>query len=202
MKLYGSPTSPYVRKTRVLLAEKGIGCEFVVVDAHAADSPVPAHNPLGLVPTVVRDDGSALFDSPVITEYLDRLKPPALIPAAGEPRWQVLRWAALADGILDQAVGRTMELRRPPAEQSAGANQRREQKIARALEFAERWVPAGTYLAEDRLTLADIAFVVALEYIDLRYPHDWRSRHPRLAAWHAAVATRQAFIETRPPATA
>ena len=123
-------------------------------------------------------------------------------PAAGERRWQVLRWAALADGILDQAVGRTMELRRPAAERSAEANQRRERKIARALAFAEGAVPAGSYLADGRLTLADIAFAVVLEYIDLRYPHDWRSRHGRLAAWHAGIAARPAFVATRPPASA
>lgn len=199
MKIYGSLTSPYVRKTRALIAEKQLACEFIVVDPHAPDSTVPRYNPLGLVPVIERDDGSTLFDSPVITEYLDSLKPPALIPPAGEARWQALRWAALADGILEQTVGRTMELRRPLAQQSADANARREQKIARALEFAEQHLPPGSFLVENRLTIADIALTVALEYIDLRYAHDWRRGFPRLAAWHAHLATRPAFVATRPP---
>lgn len=199
MKLYGSLTSPYVRKIRILIAEKGLDVEFVVADPNAADSPIPAHNPLGLVPTLVRDDGSALFDSPVIAEYLDSLGPPALIPPAGEPRWQVLRYAALADGILDQAVARTMELRRPESERSAAANKRREQKIGRALDFAERHISAGAYLVEGRLTLADIALAVALGYVDFRYPHDWRAPRPRLAAWHGGMAARPSYATTRPP---
>jgi len=200
MKLYGSLTSPYVRKVRVLLAEKRLDCEFVVADPMASDSPISAHNPLGLVPTLVRDDGFVLFDSPVILEYLDSLSAPALIPPGGEPRWRVLRWAALADGILDQAVARTMELRRPAALRSAQANARREEKIARALDFAERELPAGEHPAEERFTLADIALLAAIEYVDFRYPHDWRATRPRLAAWHERVRERPAFAATRPPA--
>jgi glutathione S-transferase len=199
MKLYGSLTSPYVRKARVLLAEKGLDIEFVVADPYAADTPVAMYNPLGLVPVLVRDDGSPLFDSPVVLEYLDALKAPPLVPASGKPRWQVLRWAALADGILDQCVGRTMELRRPTSQQSAEANRRRELKIARALAFAENGVSGGAYLETTRLTMADIALAAALEYIDFRYPHDWRSRTPRLAAWHKGIGARPAFVATRPP---
>src|SRR5690606_35509551 len=96
MKLYGSLTSPYVRKIRALIAEKGIDCPFEVIDPHAPDSPVPQYNPLGLVPALARDYVPVLFDSPVIAEYLDSLRAPALIPPAGEARWQVLRIAALA----------------------------------------------------------------------------------------------------------
>lgn len=202
MKFYGSLTSPYVRKTRILVAEKALDCEFIAADPYAADSIVATHNPLGLVPVLVRDDGSALFDSPVILEYLDSLKTPGLIPPIGESRWQVLRWAALADGILDQAAGRTMELRRPPAWQSPEANARREQKIGHALEFAARELRPGNYLCENRLTLADIALAVALGYIDFRYPHDWRSRHPRLAAWYREISARPAFLATEPAAPA
>ncbi|OGI63308.1 MAG: hypothetical protein A2W18_05990 [Candidatus Muproteobacteria bacterium RBG_16_60_9] len=199
MKLYGSLTSPYVRKVRILIAEKSVACDFVVADPTAADSPVPKHNPLGLVPVLVRDDGSALFDSPVVLEYLDSLQAPALIPASGEPRWQVLRLAALADGMLDQCVARTMELRRAAAQRSAEVNKRRELKIARAIEFAEEQVSGGAYLAGGRLTLADIALATALEYIDFRYPHDWRSPNPQLAAWHEGIGARPAFVATQPP---
>jgi glutathione S-transferase len=199
MKLFGSLTSPYVRKVRILIAEKSLACDFVVADPAAADSPVPVHNPLGLVPVLVRDDGSALFDSPVILEYLDTLQAPALVPASGEPRWQVLRLAALADGMLDQCVARTMELRRPGPQQSPEINKRREMKIARALAFAEEQMVGGGYAAGARLTLADIALATALEYIDFRYPHDWRSSNPRLAGWHEGIGARPAFVATRPP---
>jgi len=199
MKLLGSPTSPYVRKVRVLIAEKGLDCEFVTADPYAANSPV-ARNPLGLVPVLIRDDDSALFDSPVIAEYLDSLKSPLLIPDKGELRWEVLRLAALGDGILDQCVARTMELRRPASEQSAEANKRREVKIGRAIEFAEQQVPGGAYLAGGRLTLADIALGAALGYVDFRYPHDWRSANPQLAAWFEGFAARPSFVESRPPA--
>jgi glutathione S-transferase len=92
-----------------------------------------------------------------------------------------------------------MELRRPESRQSPDVNKRREIKIARAIEFAEEHTSSGAYLATGRLTLADIALAVALEYIDFRYPHDWRSPNPRLAAWHEGIGARPAFVATRPP---
>jgi glutathione S-transferase len=199
MKLYGSLTSPYVRKVRVLLREKNLPCEFVVADAWAADSPIPPLNPLGKVPVLVLDNGEALFDSPVIIEYLDSLKTPALLPASGDARWQALRWLALADGIQDAAATRFLETRRPAPQQSTENIQRQEGKIARALEYAERHLGNGPWLMSDRFTLADLAMTVALEYTDFRYPHDWRSRHPRLGAWHAGIGARPSFVETRPP---
>jgi len=199
MKLYGSLTSPYVRKCRILVKEKGLACEFVVADAWAADSPVPALNPLGKVPVLEHHDGSSLFDSPVILEYLDSLKPPALLAPGGEERWQMLRIQALADGILDATVTRLLETRRPAAQQSAENIQRQEQKIARALAYADRLPRGEAYLLENRFTVADLCLGVALEYIDFRYPHDWRGRHPRLALWLAGIATRPAFAETVPP---
>src|SRR6266566_7283371 len=136
MKLYGSLTSPYVRKVRVLIKEKQLSVEFVAVET-ASDSRIAALNPLGKVPVFERDDGLALFDSPVIAEYLDSLKTPALIPASGEARWQVLRWVALGDGVLDAAVSRVMESRRPEPQRSADAMKHQEGKIARAIAFAE-----------------------------------------------------------------
>jgi glutathione S-transferase len=199
MKLFGSHTSPYVRKLRVLIQEKPLPCEFVLAEPRDAAGPIQARNPLALAPVLERDDGSALFDSPVIAEYLDSLAPPPFIPVSGEARWQVLRWAALADGILDQAVARTMELRRPPAQQSAEVQQSRDTKIARAMDYAERAI-AGAWLVGERYSFADIALAAALEYVDFRYPHDWRGARPALAHWLAAISARPAFIDTRPPA--
>jgi glutathione S-transferase len=199
MKLYGSLTSPYVRKLRVLIEEKRLACEFVVAEPRDPDGPIQARHPLALAPVFERDDGSVLFDSPVIAEYLDSLAAPALIPS-GESRWSALRWAALADGILDIAVARTMELRRPPAQQSAEVQLNREQKIARAFSYAEKNLAGAIFLVDNRLTLADIALAVALDYIDFRYSHDWRSTHPKLTRWHAQMSARPSFVQTHPPA--
>ncbi len=198
MKLYGSLTSPYVRKCRVLLKEKTLACEFVQADAGGPGSPVPALNPLGKVPVLERDDGSALFDSPVILEYLDSLKPPALLAPSGEERWLMLRWQALADGILDATVTRLLEKRRPAEQQSAEGIKRQEEKIARALAFAEQHA-GGAYLMQDRFTAVDVCLGVALEYVDFRYAHDWRAQHPKLARWLAGISVRASFTETVPP---
>lgn len=200
MKLYGSLTSPYARKVRILIAEKALPCEFVAIDPGASAGPLGRLNPLGKVPVLERDDGSTLFDSPVILEYLDSLAAPALIPAAGEAHWTVRRWEALADGIMDAVVARLIETRRPPTQQSEDVIRKQEVKVANALDFAEAQLDDAPYLAGRSFTVADIAFGAAVEYIDLRYPHDWRQTHARLARWHAGVAERASFRATRPPA--
>ena len=199
MKLYGSLTSPYVRKARILVREKGLPCEFVVADAWAADNPIPALNPLGKVPVLALDDNDVLFDSPVIVEYLDSLKTPALLPAPGAERWQTLRWQALADGLLDAVVTRLLETRRPPAQQSAENIRRQEEKIVRSLEYIARHSGAGPWLVSERFTLADLVVGVALEYTDFRYPHAWREHHPRLGQWLAGISARPSFVDTLPP---
>ncbi len=199
MKLYGSLTSPYVRKARALIREKNLACEFVVADAWAADSPIPALNPLGKVPVLALDNGEALFDSPVIVEYLDALQAPALLPVSGTARWETLRWQALADGMLDATVTRLLESRRPAEQQSTENIRRQEEKVAGSLEYAERRLGRGQWFMADRFSLADLVMAVALEYIDFRYPHDWRGRHARLARWLAGVSARPSLVETRPP---
>lgn len=199
MRLYGSLTSPYVRKVRVVLLAKDIPCELVVCDPHDQHGIVPRYNPLGKVPVLELDDGTTLFDSPVIVEYLDSLKGPALIPASGELRWRVLRWQALADGILDAVVSRLLESRRPAERHSPEAMALQERKVAQALAFAEKTHKGKTSLVNERLTLADLAFAVALGYTDFRYAHDWRKSHPQLAAWFAEISKRAWFVETRPP---
>lgn len=199
MQLHGSLTSPYTRKVRAVLAEKSIPCEFVIADVMAADSPVPALNPLGKVPVLTRDDGSTLFDSPVIAEYIDGMAMPSLIPPAGDLRWAVRRWEALADGIMDAVVARLLESRRPAAQRSPEYIAAQETKVARSLAFAGAALGDGNFLVADQFSLADIALAVALEYIDFRYAHDWRRGLPRLSEWLALTATRPSLVSTQPP---
>jgi glutathione S-transferase len=199
MKLYGSLTSPYVRKVRTVLLVKDVLCELVVCDPHDQRGIVPRYNPLGKVPVLELDDGTTLFDSPVIVEYLDSLKGPTLIPASGEPRWRVLRWQALADGILDAVVLRLLESRRPGERQSPEVRALQERKVAQALAFAEKADKGKGFLVNEGLTLADLSFAVALGYTDFRYAHDWRTSHPQLATWFAGISERPWFTETQPP---
>jgi len=200
MKLYGSLTSPFVRKVRMVLREKGIAHEFIVEGANDAAGNVARLNPLHAVPVLERDDGEVLFDSPLICEYLDSLTPaPRLYPAGGEPRWQALRWHALGHGMMEATVTRLIESRKSEACRDAAVLALHESRIAAALGHAATRVPAVGFLVGGQLTIADIAMMVALEYVDLRYPHDWRGHHPQLAGWLASHATRASVAETRPP---
>ncbi len=199
MKLYGSLTSPYVRKLRALIQEKRLDCEFVVQGPGDPGSLVPALNPLGKVPVLVRPDGESVFDSVVIAEYLDSQGSEPLLPPAGESRLRVQRYHALAQGIMDAVVARMLELRRAPACQDAGVVAKQESKVAAAIGFAARQPRGATYLIDDRFTLADLALGIALEYVDFRYPHDWRGVNANLARWMAGISTRSSFVDTRPP---
>lgn len=200
MKLYGSLTSPYVRKVRAFIHEKGIAHDFIVEAASDPAGNVPRLNPLGKVPVLLRDDGEAMFDSPMIIDYLDGLGGAPLIPPGGDDRWRAQRWHALGQGICDAVVARLMETRRKAEHQDAGVIAKQEGKVAAALHFAEMHLGAGTPLAGARFGIADIALAVGLEYIDLRYPHDWRGAHPALARWLAAATGRPCLQETRAPA--
>ena len=136
LKLYGTSGSPYVRKVRIVLAEKAIPFEMVVQRASAPDSQVPQFNPLGKVPVLVLDDGSALYDSPVIVEYLDGLVPARrLIPPAFDQRIQVKRWEALGDGIADATVLISHDRRKPaPAQEPPEWYTRQWLKIKRGIQ--------------------------------------------------------------------
>jgi glutathione S-transferase len=200
VKLFGSKTSPYVRKVRVYLAETALPCEFIEVDAWQPSQQLAAA-PLGKVPVLERDDGSVLFESILIIEYLDRQRPvdSRLLATDGEERWITLRWHALAHGIIDAVVARLLELRRPQVLQMPERMLREETRIARTLTAIETGFGNGDYLVANRLTVADLMLGVALQYIDFRYPHDWRSATPRLAAWSGPILQRRSFTNTLPP---
>lgn len=197
MQLYGSLTSPYVRKVRILLQEKAIACNFT--EEAPTGEHVRAINPLGKIPALVMDNGKPLFESALVLEYLDTLKDAPLIPRAGEARWDVLRWHALSSGMLDATVARLMETRKNDAQRSADFIKRQEEKIAHALDFAERADKGASYLVDNAFSLADIAMGVALDYLDFRYAHDWRSSHPWLAKFAETMGARPSFVATLPP---
>lgn len=195
-----SATSPYARKIHVLVIEKGLSDRVEDVPANPMEDPadLSAVNPLHKVPAFIRDDGPALFDSPLICEYLDTTFPsPRFIPEAGEARWQVLRAQALADGILDAALPLVMELRRPEGERSAAWMERWRQAITRAVAVLD----AERATLEGPLDLGQVAAVAALDYLDFRLPEiAWRDRHPALAAWADALLARPSLRATDPRA--
>ena len=201
MKLFYSETSPYSRKVRMLIHEKGLASriEAIVCNPFAEAPELLAENPLGKVPTLVLEDGMALYDSPVICACLDSLdEDTRLIPEAGTARWQVLRREALCDGILDAAYNIVMERRRDVREQSPGWISEWQGQIERALQQLDDEL-AGAARLDDEIALDDIAQGAALGYLAFRLPElDWRGRHPRLARWYDAFSERESMRATRP----
>ena len=199
MKLYGSPTSPYVRKARVLISEKKLPVQFVNEDPWPADSPIPTRNPLGKVPALEIEANNYLFDSVLVVHYLDHVDGKTLTPKDAGGYWQSQWWQALGNGVIDAVVARLLETRRPEDKQMTDKMQREEARIERAVALAEERFGGGTFLVGNRFTLADLVVAVALQYADFRYPNDWRPNAPKLAKWHHSVTQRKSFGETLPP---
>ena len=200
MKLIGSLTSPYVRKVRIVLAEKRIGYDFEVDSPWNADSHVPNHNPLGKIPVLILDDGSSFFDSRVIVEYLDSVNPVSrLIPEPSRQRIMVKRWEALADGICDAAATVFLERKRPDTEQSAEWISRQLTKVTQGLEAAARELGEKKWCDGNTYTLADIALGCTLGYLAFRFSEiEWRNTSPNLAELSDRLEKRTPFMETAP----
>lgn len=203
MKLIGSPTSPYVRKVRMVMAEKKLDFQLVVEDPWSGDAVLKA-NPLGKVPCLVMEGGEAVFDSRVIVEYLDTLSPVGkLIPASGRERVEIRTWEALADGLLDAAVLARLEATWPgraPAQRCQAWIDRQMSRVASSLKAMTQGLGETPWCAGNALTLADIAVGCALGYLDFRFPHiDWRGDYPNLERLHARIAARPSYAETAPP---
>jgi glutathione S-transferase len=201
MLLRHSHTSPFVRKVTVLMHETGLASkvEIETVDGWSEPDHLTADNPLSMVPTLVLDDGSSLYDSPVICDYLDRQHTgPKMIPDDAPARWVVLREQALADGILDSAVLIFVEtVKRPQEKRWDWWLELKQRAIMRSLDLLEQGVDefAG------RVDLGTISTAVALAYLDLRGAvGEWRDGRPRLSAWFAEFARRPSMIATAPPA--
>jgi len=204
LKLIGTQTSPYVRKVRIVMAEKKLECQFVQEDPWAADTTLPDTNPLGKVPCLVMEGGEAVFDSRVIVEYLDTLSPVGkLIPTGGRERAEVKTWEALSDGLLDAAVAARLEQtwpHRAASERSQAWIDRHLDKIHHALKAMSLGLGDRTHCHGIHLTLADIAVGVALGYLDFRFPAiDWRADYPNLARLHERLMQRPSFRDTLPP---
>ena len=201
MKLITSPASPYARKVLVVLAEKKIECQHVEQSPWTADNPVHAHSPLGKVPVLLLDDGTALYDSRVIVEYLDNVSPVSrLIPEPSRQRIAVRKWEALADGVADATVSIVVERRRPAAQQSAEWIARQERKIADGLAELAGDLGDKTWCNGEAYSLADIATGCVLGYLDLRQPQvDWRDAYPNLARFYERIGKRPSFADTAPP---
>lgn len=198
MQLRGSPTSPFVRKVRVLALEAGVGERVPMAATDTADPGLAELNPLAKVPTLVLDDGGVLYDSRVIAEYVDAtLAGGRFFPPTGPARWTALRRQALGDGIADAAVAIVFERRRPvAAERSEAAMAHQMAKVTRGLAALER--EAADLAGID---IGTIAIGCALGYLDLRHADlGWRDGHPALARWFAGFAARPAMAATTPPA--
>jgi glutathione S-transferase len=196
MKLHSTISSAYARKVWVVAHETGLIDRItrIATNPHH-DEYLRKDNPLCRVPTLILDNGEVLFDSPVICEYLDSLhKGPKLFPAAGDARWYALRLQAIGDGILDANVSRRNELIRDPGEQSPGWIARQ----VMGVEAAYAWLEARiVQLHSKPLTIGHIAVGCAVGYSDVRFAGDtWRSRCPRLAAWHAEFENRPSMAAT------
>ncbi len=194
--LRSSPTSPFGRKVRLAIAELGLEERIEVVPADTNDpaESLRRQNPLGKVPTLVLEDGSTLFDSRVIAEYLDHLIGGGRLFPSGEGRFAQLRLQALADGICDAGLLQVYEVRlRAPEMRSPVWTENQTGKIARALAALEAAPPAY-----DRPRIGEIALACALGYLDLRFDGAWRADHPALVAWLDGFADKvPAFEATR-----
>lgn len=203
MKLIGALTSPYVRKVRIVLAEKKLDYQFELEDVWNAENILKA-NPLGKVPCLVLEGGEAVFDSRVIVEYLDTRSPVSrLIPESGRERTEVRTWEALSDGLIDAAILARLEATwagRSAEQRSQAWIERQMSRVDSALLAMSTGLGEKPWCVGIHMSLADIAVGCALGYLDFRFPQvPWRSRHPNLVRLADKLATRQSFVDTLPP---
>ncbi len=203
MKLIGAISSPYVRKVRIVLAEKKLDYQFVPEDVWSASTSITDSNPLGKVPCLVMEGGEALFDSRVIVEYLDTLSPVGkLIASSGRERAAIKTWEALADGLLDASILARLEANWPgrsAQERSQAWIERQLRKVDDSLAAMSRGLGDNAYCSGIHLSLSDIAVGCALGYLNFRFPQiAWAPRHPNLERLYDKLMLRPSFIDTQP----
>jgi glutathione S-transferase len=198
MKLFYSPTSPFVRKVVACAITRGLDSriERIPTDAHASPPALLAANPLSKVPTLLTEDGIAIFDSPLICEYLDSIgDAPPLFPDHGASRWVALRHQALGDGMMEAAVMARGEILRPQEAARQANIARQKAAVARGLAMLEDQPPS-----DGLPDIGGISVACALGYLDFRFADDaWRDHHPRLAQWFEGVSALPGIAETAPP---
>ncbi len=200
MKLLASKTSPYARKVRVILAEKQLPHEFVEESAWNADSTVPRFNPLNKIPVLVTDDGTCLYDSTVITEYLEPLGAPSFLPPSGLERAKVRRDEALGNGIADAGIAIFLERKREAARQDPAWMARQRSKIDAGIAALAQELGGRPFLRGDAVSLGDVSCACALLWLEFRLPEiAWRRQHPELGRWVERLESRPSFSSTRPP---
>jgi glutathione S-transferase len=204
MKLIGSATSPYVRKVRIVMAEKKLDYQFVLEDVWAANTTIQASNPLGKVPCLVMEGGEAVFDSRVIVEYLDTLSPVGkLIPSQGRERAEVKTWEALADGLIDAAILARLEATwagRSAKQRSDAWIERQMAKIEATLKAMSTGLGDKAFCSGIHFSLSDVAVGCALGYLDLRFTQvNWREMYPNLTRLQDKLMQRPSFAESIPP---
>ena len=199
MKLVGSKTSPYVRKARVILAERRLPFEFIEESAWTPDTTVPRYNPLNKVPALVLDDGESIYDSPVICEYLDAVSGGGLVPADPAARARVRRDEALGDGIADAGITAFLERKREAARQDPTWIARQMDKVNAGIAALAKGMGSKQYLGGAQPNMGDIACACALFWVEFRMPDlRWRDAHPNLKSWAERMESRPAFQSTRP----
>ena len=203
MKLLGSTSSPYVRKVRVVMAEKKLDYTFVSEDVWSADTTISESNPLGKVPCLIMEGAEALFDSRVIVEYLDTLSPVGkLIPPVGRERAEIKTWEALADGLRDAAILARLEatwIGRTKAQRSQAWIDRQLVKVNATVKAMSHGLGDKSFCGGVHFSLADVAVGCALGYLDFRFPQiDWRTEYPNLVRLHDKLIQRVSFAETIP----
>jgi len=201
MKLIGSVTRAYVRKARVVLAEKKLDYQFELENVWAPETTIASSNPLGKVPCLVMEDGSTMYDSRVIAEYLDTLTPVCkLLPANSRDRANVKVWEALADGVLDAGVLAYLERTwRPAGQQSQAWFDRQMGKVHGGLAVMSENLGEQPFCMGIHYTLADVAVGCTLGWLSFRFPDiDWRSAYPNLARLFDKLSERPSFKDTAP----
>ena len=200
MKLISATPSPYARKVRIALAEKRIGFDLVTEVPWNADTSLPRFNPLEKLPVLILDDGSTVYESSYILEFLERKYPtPPLLPADDDGILAAKRCLVLADGVCDAFLLVFFERRRAEAQQSAPWIARQLRKIDGGIGELARVVGERNYVVADRFTLGDIGIGCVLGYFDVRFPElDWRGRHPGLARYFTGLSERESFRTTLP----
>ncbi len=201
MKLIGSLASPYVRKVRIVMAEKKVEYHLQLEDVWADDTTIRDFNPLGKIPCLLLEDGEAVFDSRVISEYLDTLTPVGkLIPPSGRERVEVRCWEALSDGVIDAGMLIQQENSlRASAQRSEAWVARQRRKVVDGLAAIAHGLAEKPWCASNHLTLADIAVCCALGWLALNLPEiDWRTDYPNLDRHYEKLMQRQSFADTAP----